>query len=120
MQLTTLLLSSGLFPLALATYNLRDDYGSNNFFNKFTFDTVRTIPPASWRIGHTDLQPGERPDPWLCQLHGQDQCTERGFVECPERCGDHARRFQQHCLRPWPQQCPCHKHDRVHPWACCR
>lgn len=41
MQLTTLLLSGGLVPLAFAGYALRDDYSGNNFFNKFTFDTVR-------------------------------------------------------------------------------
>lgn len=42
MHLSTLLLSGGLAPLALVSgYILKDDYSGDNFFRKFTFDTVR-------------------------------------------------------------------------------
>ena len=36
---TTLLLGSGLVPLAVAQYTLADDYSGNNFFNLMSFDT---------------------------------------------------------------------------------
>ena len=41
MQFSTLLFACGLVPLALARYDLRDDYSGDNFFSMFTFDTVR-------------------------------------------------------------------------------
>lgn len=36
---TSLLLGSGLVPLAISQYTLADDYSGDNFFNLMTFDT---------------------------------------------------------------------------------
>ena len=41
MHFSNLLLGAGLVPLALAAYVVEDDYSGNNFFDMFTFDTVR-------------------------------------------------------------------------------
>ncbi|KAK4691008.1 hypothetical protein P7C71_g5904, partial [Lecanoromycetidae sp. Uapishka_2] len=39
MHIPTLVLSTGLVPLAFAAYGIQDDYSGNNFLNMFTFDT---------------------------------------------------------------------------------
>ncbi|KAI4234342.1 MAG: hypothetical protein L6R40_006763 [Gallowayella cf. fulva] len=39
MHLSSLLLTTGLAPLGLAAYSIKDDYSAHNFFNMFTFDT---------------------------------------------------------------------------------
>lgn len=44
MHLSSLLLTTGLAPLGLAAYSIKDDYSAHNFFNMFTFDTVRSSP----------------------------------------------------------------------------
>ena len=43
MYFSNLFLAGGIAQLGLAAYSIKDDYSADNFFNMFTFDTVRFL-----------------------------------------------------------------------------